>query len=194
MMAGIQGQSLRELAGLDIRWCSTWLGRARVDSISPTGLIVAGGVEGYLCAGDIAYIAEVCDSLPHCAMCCEIGSYKGLSAIAWASCLEATGRSDASILAVDTFPKKGSEEAEQDLFEQFSKNVSAAGYSGMIRGIRLDSVSAASACPDGFLDAVFIDGDHSYDGCLADLWHWYPKLSPTGRFFGHDAVAHIKPL
>ena len=35
-------------------------------------------------------------------------------------------------------------------------------------------------------DFLFIDGDHSYDGCLADLKNWWNKLMPNGNLLLHD--------
>lgn len=35
-------------------------------------------------------------------------------------------------------------------------------------------------------DLLFIDGDHSYDGCMADLENWYPKLAAGGQVILHD--------
>ena len=34
---------------------------------------------------------------------------------------------------------------------------------------RMASADAASSFPDGSVDLVFIDADHTYDGCLADI-------------------------
>ena len=39
---------------------------------------------------------------------------------------------------------------------------------------------------DGSLDIVFIDGDHSYEACLADLRAWLPKVRSGGVICGHD--------
>jgi predicted O-methyltransferase YrrM len=36
-------------------------------------------------------------------------------------------------------------------------------------------------------DLLFVDGDHSYDGCLRDLQNWYPKLLDGGHIILHDA-------
>lgn len=38
----------------------------------------------------------------------------------------------------------------------------------------------------GDIDVLFVDGDHSYDGCLADLRNWYAKLVPGGQVVLHD--------
>ena len=36
------------------------------------------------------------------------------------------------------------------------------------------------------LDFVYIDADHSYDGCKLDMETWFPKLKPSGQLCGHD--------
>ncbi len=53
---------------------------------------------------------------------------------------------------------------------------------------RLDSLSAARQFQDGFFDWVYLDADHSYLGCKADLTAWYPKLKIGGVLAGHDFV------
>jgi predicted O-methyltransferase YrrM len=39
--------------------------------------------------------------------------------------------------------------------------------------------------PGGY-DLLLIDGDHSYDGCLADLTNWWPGLAAGGSVLLHD--------
>ena len=48
------------------------------------------------------------------------------------------------------------------------------------------SVEAAPDFADESIDIVFLDGDHSYAGCLADLRAWWPKVRPGGWLGGHD--------
>lgn len=48
------------------------------------------------------------------------------------------------------------------------------------------SVLMAERVPDDVLDFVFIDGDHSYAGCLADIEAWAPKVKAGGLIGGHD--------
>jgi predicted O-methyltransferase YrrM len=38
----------------------------------------------------------------------------------------------------------------------------------------------------GSYDLLLIDGDHSYDGCLADLASWWPGLATGGSVLLHD--------
>ncbi len=39
---------------------------------------------------------------------------------------------------------------------------------------------------DGCFDLLFVDADHSYDACLADLNKWAPRLPPGGHVAIHD--------
>lgn len=54
------------------------------------------------------------------------------------------------------------------------------------RILRKDSREAAKDIPDGTLDFVFIDADHSYEGCKADIEAWRPKVKAGGFISGHD--------
>lgn len=38
-------------------------------------------------------------------------------------------------------------------------------------------------------DILFIDGDHTYEGCGADIFAWYPWMQPNGIIFFHDCDA-----
>jgi predicted O-methyltransferase YrrM len=39
----------------------------------------------------------------------------------------------------------------------------------------------------GDFDLVFVDGDHSTEGCAADLAAFYPRLTPGGHILLHDS-------
>jgi len=52
--------------------------------------------------------------------------------------------------------------------------------------IRMDSAEAAKACPDGALDFVFIDADHTYEGARDDIAAWARTVRPGGMLCGHD--------
>lgn len=48
------------------------------------------------------------------------------------------------------------------------------------------SVEAAKGVKDDSLDFVFIDADHTYEGALADILAWTPKVRKGGTIAGHD--------
>ena len=48
------------------------------------------------------------------------------------------------------------------------------------------STEMAEKFEDGSLDYVYIDADHRYQGVLADITAWYPKVKSGGFICGHD--------
>ena len=52
--------------------------------------------------------------------------------------------------------------------------------------IKKDSVNASKQFPDEYFDWIYLDADHSYEGCSRDLKAWFPKLKKGGVFAGHD--------
>jgi len=39
------------------------------------------------------------------------------------------------------------------------------------------------------VDVIFIDGDHTYEGCKADIENWYPQMAKHGVMLFHDCDA-----
>ncbi len=60
-----------------------------------------------------------------------------------------------------------------------------------VRMWKMPSVEAAKQFPDGSMDFVFIDADHTYDAVMADLNAWWPKVAKGGMLTGHD-FEHIR--
>jgi len=48
------------------------------------------------------------------------------------------------------------------------------------------SVDMAKDVENGTLDFVYIDANHSYEGCRSDIDAWLPKIKPGGFISGHD--------
>jgi SAM-dependent methyltransferase len=70
-----------------------------------------------------------------------------------------------------------SEKTARQKLAQFGKRAN------IIKGFSSD---AAIDFEDNSLDFVFIDGDHSYDGCKGDICSWLRKIRPGGLICGHD--------
>ena len=52
--------------------------------------------------------------------------------------------------------------------------------------VREFSTIYAETVTNEHYDVVYIDGDHSYNGCLSDMQAWAKKVSPKGFMYGHD--------
>jgi len=50
-----------------------------------------------------------------------------------------------------------------------------------------------AAFPDGYLDWVYVDADHSYEGTMRDAFAAAAKIKPGG-FLAFNDFAHIDPL
>jgi hypothetical protein len=121
------------------------------------------------------------------------GSWLGLSSIVVANGLLANLNLHATIYCVDTWrgsPKQQHFPQVQNdrLFEQFLHNVRAAQVDGFIKPVRGESVAVARGWSGPRADVIFIDGDHSEEGCYRDICAWHPHLNTGGRLLGHDAV------
>lgn len=52
--------------------------------------------------------------------------------------------------------------------------------------MRMSTLAAADKVANHSLDFVFIDADHTEEGCRADILAWTPKVRPGGLISGHD--------
>jgi hypothetical protein len=52
--------------------------------------------------------------------------------------------------------------------------------------VRSESPYSSLVFNDGMFDAIFIDGDHTFQACLNDLRAWWPKVKQGGFLMGDD--------
>jgi hypothetical protein len=52
--------------------------------------------------------------------------------------------------------------------------------------LKMDIAKAADRFVDGSLDFIYLDGNHTYEFVLRDLYTWFPKLRPGGLFACND--------
>lgn len=123
----------------------------------------------------------------------EIGSWKGMSASFMAVEI-INSKKDIKFDCIDIWDDNGylnepGKDGSQDLFgldlmNRFLENISPVRH--VVNPIRKDSVLAAAEYQDRSVDFIFIDGDHTYEGCKRDIIAWLPKMKPNSIFSGHD--------
>jgi uncharacterized Rossmann fold enzyme len=95
-----------------------------------------------------------------------------------------TSEAESSYAQSGDFHAVLSQEQQEEYFRATLENVKFAGSRAQI--LRGASIDMAKVIPDASLDFVFLDADHSYTGCRADIQAWLPKIKPTGFIAGHD--------
>lgn len=112
----------------------------------------------------------------------EIGSYLGASACFLAAgirCCPWGGR----LHCVDTWCNDAMSEGQRDTWDAFCCNTEK--FADLIVAHRGRSVDVAATF-DEQVDLLFIDGDHSYEGCHSDITAWLGKVRPGGLIYMHD--------
>ena len=144
------------------------------------------------------YLFQLASDLPSDSRVIEVGSWMGGS-----TCFIAGGLKgpDAKIFAVDNF--KGESTCGEDAawydrhframgrrstLEIFQRNFAMLGFQGRAEPVVSDSLAAARQLNHfrGTIDFIFIDADHSYDACKADIAAWTPFVKPGGVIAFHD--------
>ncbi len=177
----------------------TWLGNQISAKVidAPRCLIEVNGVQGFLQPGDMELLPHFVSLLPPGAKIAEIGSFLGLSGLLMARVLYFYGNYGAKIFCIDNWQGSTEHQSMQEvkdgqLFDIFTKNIDESGLRTFIVPVKSDSALAAQGFEDRSLDMIFIDGDHSFEGCYADLVAWYPKLKRGGIFLGHDCYPDVR--
>ena len=144
------------------------------------------------------YLFQLASDLPANAQVVEVGSWMGASTCFIAGGLKGEG---AKIFAVDNF--QGLSTCGEDsawynrhfkqlgansTLEIFRANFAALGFTARSEPVVSDSLAAAQtlAPKRGTIDFIFIDGDHSYDACKADIVAWTPFVKRGGVVAFHD--------
>lgn len=80
------------------------------------------------------------------------------------------------------------QDVQETLYEHFKNSVAG---NPAVQVCREYSHEAAKRFPDEYFDLVYIDADHTYEGCTQDIEDWYPKVK-TGRFLTGDDYTDIR--
>ena len=141
---------------------------------------------GYLQAPELEALKQCIDTLPFGSTCVNIGAGFGTSGLAFIE-----SKNVDALFTVDKFRFEkdnglGSLEVEERVFKEF----------GFDKDYRYHSICGDSAevgkvwqyfhCDILKIDMIFIDGDHSYEQCKADILAWLPNMKKGGIMSFHD--------
>ncbi len=119
-------------------------------------------------------------------ICLEVGTWKGNSASIIAPVIKPRG---GHLFCVDHWQGSDGlqrEANERDILAVFRNNMRELGVNDCVHILIMSSLEAAGIIRDGYLDFVFIDGNHAYSHIKEDILAWIPKLKETGVLSGHD--------
>ena len=122
----------------------------------------------------------------------ELGTYRGGSTLCLAGGMK-DARVNAHLTTIDTHDQSnldpvqvrdlGSPEVMQQFVIDLCKNKGVGEYVTVVRG---DTSTTAKDYQDMEITFLFIDGDHSYEGCKADFEAWSPLVKSGGEVAFHD--------
>jgi predicted O-methyltransferase YrrM len=173
------------MAGVNRLSLDYWLAKAfqvylQAGTSPPTGLDT---VPGYLHPLEGLFLHWLAARLPPGGRMLEVGSFKGKSSCYIASGLRSPG---ARLHCVDVWRNQAMPyDPPEDVLPEFEANV--AKYRHMIEIHRGESAAVASRWTMP-IDALFIDGDHSYDGCRTDIDAWLRHVRAGGWVAFHDSA------
>jgi len=113
----------------------------------------------------------------------ELGSWMGRSAAYCVVELINSGKIG-DFYCIDTWGGGDTLEAPADAHQQFLRHTDP--IRTFIKDVKSDSTEAAELFQDRSVDFCYVDALHTYEGVIADLTAWWPKMRPGARFAGDD--------
>ena len=121
-----------------------------------------------------------------CDYICELGVCKG------ANFYEMIKHDPKLAVAIDSWIDDGvvsrndGKYSQAELDKQNQDFVSSVSDKPFVKVYREYTFEAVRHFKDNYFDLVYIDADHSYEGCLRDIEAWYPKVKGGKFLIGDD--------
>jgi len=117
----------------------------------------------------------------------DLGTFQGRSAILVADGLR-TNNLDGKVITVDLFNEKGmTDRTVQGSEEAARANITEKGLDDRIEVVVGYTALTADLFKNEEFNFVFIDADHTYQGCMDDFLAWSPLVRRGGLIAFHDA-------
>jgi MMP 1-O-methyltransferase len=145
---------------------------------------IAASVEGWLSDAQGRALYRAASLVKGRGAIVEIGSWKGRSTV-WLA--HGARRARARVIAIDPHVSSR-EDPKAKTLAAFKTNIGRAGVEQDVEAMVMTSADAARAV-QGDVELLFVDGDHSFEGALADARTWLPRLVHGGTVMFHDVAA-----
>ena len=124
----------------------------------------------------------------------EIGSYLGCSSFLIANLTAGSGvilySHDLWVEEMELLPEGSNPPPQtEDYFLRFYAGVIDRGFEQSVIPIRGPSSYTLAIHPPSSISLAFVDGDHSFDGCIADLRALWPRMRSSGLVYVHDVLS-----
>ena len=140
---------------------------------------------------DRFYFAQYLESVNTVGEAIEVGTFLGESAsnflLKWRKC--------SKMFCIDSYDnaflaKMDPQEARtgDEIYASTKRELSRR-FPGQIHIFRQSAQDAAKSLKTNHFEFIYIDGDHSYEGCLNDLEPYFPLARTGGLMSGHDYSA-----
>lgn len=151
-------------------------------------------IPGWFTREDAEAYRAIVTAIPDGGKFLEVGCWLGRSLSAFCEFAQAAGKK-VEVHAVDTFegtPGEGGYSGplavnDGNVRAAFEANIQAGGFRDSVTVHEGESREFAKAFGFNTLDAVFLDGDHSFRGVASDIAAFLPSVRSGGIFAGHDA-------
>lgn len=142
---------------------------------------------------DVVNYRKLVGKIPVGGTLVEIGSFKGKSLCSVSDIIKSNSL---KVFSIDTF--EGTESDNHDeawtkgMFQIFTDNIEKFGITDKVTVLKGMSSDMVKHLENESADLVFIDGDHTYEGCYKDIVDYLPIVKIGGVLSGHDYNSTFK--
>ncbi len=145
-------------------------------------------IHGYLCPGQEQALYDIAYNLKDHSIILEIGAFKGKStACLAAGCFGSNKR----VYVIDPFVRQPTSEYSDDIWN-YSINDIKNNLKSMklLKYVKLFTGLSQDIAPtwDTKINAIFVDGAHTYDGAKSDFDNYFKWLEIDGIYAMHDVM------
>jgi hypothetical protein len=80
--------------------------------------------------------------------------------------------------------------SQEELDKQYQDFISSVSDKPFVKVYRKYTFDAVKRFKDNIFDLIYVDADHSYEGCLRDIEDWYPKVKKGKFLIGDDYMPY----